>query len=114
MRKRIQQESSASEISTGEGGGWITDSDNTKTPIDGVLNCKMSESSTSTWEDHPVALLGLGVLDGTVDGNTLNREVKIIQRLDNGGIPGNWIITHSTKNRGGISAWEFIRNRGDV
>ena len=38
----------------------------------------MSESSASTWEDHPVTLLGSGVLDGTVDGDTLNRVCEII------------------------------------
>ena len=38
----------------------------------------MSESSTGTWEDYPVALLGLGVLDGTVNGDTLNHVRSVI------------------------------------
>ena len=36
----------------------------------------MSESSARAWEDNPITLLGLGVLDGTVDGDTLNRWVR--------------------------------------
>jgi hypothetical protein len=36
-----------------------TDGDNTKTPGNGVLNGKMSESSTSAWEDDPIALFCL-------------------------------------------------------
>lgn len=48
----------------------------------------MSEPSTGTWKDDPVALLGLGVLDSTVNSNSLN-HVKIGHRLDNGGIMGN-------------------------
>jgi len=46
------------------------DSDNTQTPGNGVLDSKVPESSTSAWENDPVTLLGLGVLDGTVDGNS--------------------------------------------
>jgi len=33
----------------------------------------MSKTSTGAWENDPVTLLGLGVLDGTVHGDTLNR-----------------------------------------
>lgn len=45
------------------------DSDDAKTPGSGVLDSKVTKSSTSTWEDDPITLLGLGVLDGTVDGD---------------------------------------------
>ena len=95
-------------------GGRITDCDNAKTPVNGVLNGQMSESSASTWEDHPVAMLGLGVLDGTIDSDTLNRVCEIIQRLDNGRILGDRTAAHSTKNRSGVSAWDRIRDGGDV
>jgi len=37
----------------------------------------MSKSSTGAWDDDPITLLGLGVLDGTVHGDTLNR-VKLL------------------------------------
>lgn len=106
---------SASKISIGarERGGWITDCDNAESPINGVLNGKMSESSAGTWKDHPIALLSLGVLDGTVDGDTLNDVCGIIQKLDRE-IVDNQAVTHSTKNRSGIGAWESIRDGGDV
>jgi len=35
------------------------------------------ESPTGTWEDDPITLLGLGVLDSTVDSNSLCR-VKLV------------------------------------
>jgi hypothetical protein len=58
-----------------------TDSDNTKTPGNGILNGKMSESSTGTWDDNPITLLCLGELDGAIYGDTLN-HVKLVSRLD--------------------------------
>lgn len=48
-----------------------TNGDNTETHRDGVLNSKMSETSTSAGKDDPVTNGGVGVLDGTVDGKTL-------------------------------------------
>lgn len=37
---------------------------------------KVTKSSTSTWDDDPVTLLGLGVFDGTVDCDALD-HVKL-------------------------------------
>jgi len=42
----------------------------------------MPESSTSTWEHDPIALLGLGVFDSTVDSDSLG---EVGYRLGSGG-----------------------------
>lgn len=44
--------------------------DDSQPPSDAVLNSKVSKTSSSTWEDDPITLLGLGVLDSTVDSDT--------------------------------------------
>ena len=51
----------------------------------------MSESSTGTWEDDPVTLLGLGVLDGTVDSDALNGMKSLIDQQRRN--PG-WLDRH--------------------
>lgn len=47
------------------------DSDDPQTADLGVLDSKMTETSSSTGEDNPVSVLGLAVFDGAVDGDTL-------------------------------------------
>lgn len=58
-----------------------TDGDDTETHGGGILDSKMSESSSSTGESDPVSDLGLGVLDGTVDGDTL-KKCKVIKMCE--------------------------------
>ena len=54
-----------------------TNSADTETHGSGVLDSQVSESSTSTGEHDPVTDLGVGVLDGAVDGDTLDKRRKI-------------------------------------
>lgn len=65
-----------------------TDSDNTETPGSSILDSKVTESSTSTWDNDPVTLLCLGVLDGAIDRDTLN-HVKFFSSLGDVVVAGN-------------------------
>lgn len=63
----------------------------------------MSKSSTSTGESDPVTDLGLGVLDGAVDGDTLeDRRVKKVFLED---IKRK---THSAENGSSLEAVEVL------
>lgn len=48
----------------------------------------MPKSSTGTWDDDPITLLCLGVLDGAVYGDTLG-QVKLTRKLDNAATVNN-------------------------
>ena len=54
--------------------GALTDSDDTEAHSGGILNRKMTKTSTGAREDDPVTNLSLRVLDSAVDGNTLQRQ----------------------------------------
>ena len=53
-----------------------TNSDDTETHRDGVLDGKMAKSSTRTGEDDPVADVSVRVLDRTVYGDALDRTIE--------------------------------------
>ena len=56
--------------------GALTDSNDTEAHSGGILNRKMTKTSTGAREDDPVANVSVRVLDRTVYGDALNRMIE--------------------------------------
>ena len=93
-----------------------TDSNDTKTHSGGILDSKVTKSSTSTGESDPVTDLGVRVLDSAVDRDTLCRTMERYcqSRCPTDREERAKACTHSTQNGGGFGRLELLRDRGDV